>query len=88
MNVSTLVEFDRESNGDAGKVLMLPIVISDSGKPKQTATRYLPVIIGDKNDNPMYDGTKRIHIFNYKGIISSVFWGFSTLFQGFKYIVY
>jgi len=46
---------------------MVPIVTRDSGSPPQSAIRYLKIVIGDKNDNPMFDGTSTIHVYNYKG---------------------
>ena len=65
MNLTTQVQFDRE--GKLGKVLQVPIWITDSGNPRMSAVRYLPVTIGDKNDNPMFDGTKHIFVYNYQG---------------------
>ena len=55
--------FDREER----KEYAIPIVISDSGKPAQTATSTLTVVIGDLNDNSMYDGYSSILVYNYRG---------------------
>lgn len=57
------VQFDRE----ARKSYQIPIAITDSGKPPMTGTSFLNVIIGDKNDNAMKDGSSTIFVYNYKG---------------------
>ena len=58
--------FDREQR----KEYAIPIVISDSGKPvSQTATSTLTVVVGDRNDSPMFDGTSSILVYNYRGLL-------------------
>lgn len=57
------VTFDREMR----KSYLIPIAITDSGKPPQTDTSILTVIIGDRNDNPMEEGSSNIFVYNYKG---------------------
>ncbi|XP_054009965.1 DE-cadherin isoform X1 [Hylaeus anthracinus] len=57
------VEFDREKR----KNYNIPIAITDSGQPPMTGTSTLTVIIGDKNDNPMSEGSSSIFVYNYKG---------------------
>ncbi len=62
----------------------VPIVISDSGKPKsQSATSTLTVIIGDRNDNPMFDGQSSILVYNYKGPLPAEFTEFYRVFPVF-----
>lgn len=63
MEVWSKVMFDREE----AKSYDVPIQVSDSGKPPQSAVRYLKVVVGDENDNPMTDGSKEIRVFSYKG---------------------
>ncbi|XP_033248054.1 DE-cadherin isoform X1 [Drosophila miranda] len=57
------VMFDREEQ----KEYYIPIRISDSGVPRQSAVSILHLIIGDVNDNAMTEGSSRIFIYNYKG---------------------
>lgn len=57
------VKFDRE----ARKSYEIPVSIKDSGHPPQTGVSKLKVIIGDKNDNPMSDGSSSIFVYNYAG---------------------
>ncbi|XP_037950798.1 DE-cadherin-like [Teleopsis dalmanni] len=57
------VQFDREQQ----KEYFIPIRISDSGQPRQSAVSILHLIIGDVNDNAMTEGSSRIFIYNYKG---------------------
>jgi hypothetical protein len=47
MTVTPLVVFDREA-AFPGKAILLPIIVTDSGKPPQTATRIVTIVIGDK----------------------------------------
>lgn len=61
--LNALEQFDRELQ----KVYKIPIKISDSGHPQQTAISYFTVIIGDVNDNAMEEGESDIFIYNYKG---------------------
>lgn len=69
LDVSSLQTVDRE--GPWGKILMVPILTRDSGSPPQNATRYLKIEIGDKNDNPMFDGVSTIHVYNFRGQLPS-----------------
>ncbi|RWS06307.1 Pt1-cadherin-like protein [Dinothrombium tinctorium] len=55
--------FDREIQ----KEYYIPIIISDSGFPPMSATNTLTVIIGDRNDNRMRAGSKRILVYSFKG---------------------
>lgn len=57
------VTFDRE----ARKSYDIPVSITDHGFPTQTGVSKLTVIIGDKNDNPMSDGSSSIFVYNYDG---------------------
>ncbi|XP_012283328.1 DE-cadherin [Orussus abietinus] len=57
------VVFDREER----KSYEIPIAITDSGIPPMTGTSTLTVIIGDRNDNAMEDGSSSIFVYNYKG---------------------
>lgn len=58
------VTFDREDR----KSYEIPVSITDSGRPNtQTGVSKLTVIIGDKNDNPMSDGSSSIFVYNYDG---------------------
>lgn len=57
------VMFDREEQ----KEYFIPILISDSGEPKQSKVNTLHLIIGDENDNPMKEGRSRIFVYNYNG---------------------
>lgn len=54
--------FDREQR----KEYAIPIVIVDTGSPRQTGTSTLTVIIGDQNDNDMEDGESKIFVYKYK----------------------
>ncbi|XP_069678927.1 DE-cadherin [Periplaneta americana] len=62
-NLEAKVRFDREQQ----KKYLIPIAITDSGKPPQTGTSTLTVEIGDENDNPMKEGHSSIFVYNYKG---------------------
>ena len=66
-HLKALREFDREYR----KNYLIPIVIADNGVPKQSATSMLNVVIGDRNDNPMTNGTSSILVYNYKVSIKS-----------------
>lgn len=57
------VQFDREEQ----KEYFIPIMITDSGVPKQSNVSILHLIIGDVNDNAMMDGESSIFVYNYKG---------------------
>lgn len=45
---------------------MVPILITDSGKPSQSNVSWVTVIIGDINDNIMYPGESKIFVYKYK----------------------
>jgi len=55
-------DFDRELKRE----YVIPILISDSGHPPQSEISKLKVIIGDRNDNPMYPGESKIFVYKYK----------------------
>ncbi|KAH8372765.1 hypothetical protein KR009_004527 [Drosophila setifemur] len=57
------VQFDREKQ----KEYFIPIRISDSGVPRQSAVSILHLVIGDVNDNAMSEGSSRIFIYNFRG---------------------
>ncbi|EDV36495.1 uncharacterized protein Dana_GF12987 [Drosophila ananassae] len=57
------VEFDREQQ----KEYFIPIRISDSGVPRQSAVSILHVVIGDINDNAMSEGSSTIFVYNFRG---------------------
>lgn len=57
------VKFDREEQ----KYYDIPIGVTDSGTPPQTATSILRLIIGDINDNEAQNGSSEIFVYNYKG---------------------
>lgn len=61
--VSTKQELDRETQ----KEYHVPIMIKDNGVPQLTSTNYLTVVVGDRNDNKMFPGSKTIFVYNYKG---------------------
>lgn len=56
------VVFDREEK----KFYLIPIKVSDSGTPVMTGVSILKVIIGDRNDNAMKNGSSSIFVYNYK----------------------
>lgn len=66
--VTTLRSFDREKQ----KEYYMPIVMRDSGIPRMNGTNTLTIIIGDKNDNPHYEGHKNITVYNYRGLCSAL----------------
>lgn len=55
--------YDRE----AQKEYFIPIMVSDSGYPRQKNVSILHLIIGDINDNPMKEGHSNIFVYNFKG---------------------
>ncbi|XP_054281690.1 neural-cadherin-like [Macrosteles quadrilineatus] len=61
--ITSLRTFDREEQ----KQYLVPILIQDSGSPRQTGTSTLTVVIGDINDNFMSPGEKDILVYNYMG---------------------
>jgi hypothetical protein len=57
------VRFDREER----KSYDIPVAITDHGELPLTGISKLTVIIGDKNDNEMRDGSSAIFVYNYNG---------------------
>ncbi|KAM6977861.1 LOW QUALITY PROTEIN: neural-cadherin [Aplochiton taeniatus] len=55
--------FDRERQ----KQFLLPVVMSDSGRPAKTVTNTLTVTIGDQNDHAHQSGEKEIFINSHRG---------------------
>lgn len=55
--------FDRERQ----KEYLIPIVMSDSGRPVKTVTSTLTVTIGDQNDHAHTAGEKKIFINSHPG---------------------
>lgn len=52
------------------KVIKVPVLMRDSGRPSQSGINYLSVTIGDVNDNLHYSGVKKILVYDYKGSVS------------------
>lgn len=52
------------------KVIRVPVLMRDSGRPSQSGINYLSVTIGDVNDNLHYSGVKKILVYDYKGSVS------------------
>ncbi|CDW56179.1 Cadherin C and Laminin G 2 and Cadherin domain co ntaining protein [Trichuris trichiura] len=61
LEVKATVKFDREDG--QGKILYVPIYVRDNGTPPMHAIRFLEVVVGDKNDNPMTDGEAVIQVY-------------------------
>ncbi|XP_062845988.1 neural-cadherin [Trichomycterus rosablanca] len=61
--ITALRAFDRERQ----KEFLLPVIMTDSGKPPKTVTSTLTVIIGDKNDHAHVAGEKKIYINSHRG---------------------
>ncbi|XP_035376990.1 neural-cadherin [Electrophorus electricus] len=61
--VTALRAFDRERQ----KEFLLPVIMTDSGKPPQTVTSTLTITIGDKNDHAHIAGEKKIYINTHRG---------------------
>lgn len=59
--LSSLCSLDREKQ----KEYLIPILITDSGKPAMTGTSTLTVVVGDINDHKMEPGSKEILVYNY-----------------------
>jgi hypothetical protein len=73
MTIVPTQQFDREQS-PPGKELEIPVVITDAGG--MSVERSVFVIIGDKNDNPMTDGTVDITLYSYLGQMSSTSIGY------------
>ncbi|XP_029949454.1 neural-cadherin-like [Salarias fasciatus] len=61
--LTALRTFDRERQ----KEFLIPIVMSDSGRPAKTVTSTLTVTIGDQNDHAHVAGEKKIFINSHRG---------------------
>ncbi|XP_049326854.1 neural-cadherin [Astyanax mexicanus] len=61
--VTALRAFDRERQ----KQFLLPVIMTDSGKPPKTVTSTLTITIGDKNDHAHLPGEKKIYINSHRG---------------------
>ncbi|XP_066511028.1 neural-cadherin-like [Hoplias malabaricus] len=61
--ITALRAFDRERQ----KEFILPVIMTDSGKPPKTVTSTLTITIGDKNDHPHLTGEKKIYINSHRG---------------------
>lgn len=69
--LTALRMFDRERQ----KEFLIPVVMSDSGRPAKTVTSTLTVTIGDQNDHPHMAGDKEIFINSHRGKESSIPFG-------------
>ncbi|XP_027137362.1 neural-cadherin [Larimichthys crocea] len=61
--LTALRTFDRERQ----KEFLIPIIMSDSGRPAKTVTSTLTVTIGDQNDHAHVAGEKKIFINSHRG---------------------
>lgn len=61
--ITALRAFDRERQ----KEFLLPVIMTDSGKPPKTVTSTLTITIGDKNDHAHVAGQKKIYINSHRG---------------------
>uniref|UniRef100_A0AAY4EQZ0 Uncharacterized protein n=1 Tax=Denticeps clupeoides TaxID=299321 RepID=A0AAY4EQZ0_9TELE len=61
--ITTLRAFDRERQ----KEFLLPIIMTDSGRPPMTVTNTLTITIGDENDHAHSAGEKEIYINSHRG---------------------
>ncbi|XP_036440182.1 neural-cadherin [Colossoma macropomum] len=61
--IMALRAFDRERQ----KEFLLPVIMTDSGKPPKTVTSTLTITIGDKNDHAHLAGEKKIYINSHRG---------------------
>ena len=56
--VKTKVSMDREER----RMLLIPLLVSDSGSPVASATVTLTLSVIDVNDNPMKPAKKTVHV--------------------------
>lgn len=63
-----LVKFDREEK----KFYNIPILVTDSGTPRQSSVSILKVIIGDRNDNAAKDGSSEIFVYKYEKLLKDI----------------
>uniref|UniRef100_A0A3B5AX65 Cadherin domain-containing protein n=1 Tax=Stegastes partitus TaxID=144197 RepID=A0A3B5AX65_9TELE len=77
--LTALRTFDRERQ----KEFLIPIIMSDSGRPAKTVTSTLTVTIGDQNDHAHVAGEKKIFINSHRGekVISNTRLLYSPLYQ-------
>uniref|UniRef100_A0A665WCA6 Cadherin domain-containing protein n=1 Tax=Echeneis naucrates TaxID=173247 RepID=A0A665WCA6_ECHNA len=61
--LTALRMFDRERQ----KEFLIPVIMSDSGRPAKTVTSTLTVTIGDQNDHAHGAGEKKIFINSHRG---------------------
>ncbi|XP_061758299.1 neural-cadherin-like [Nerophis ophidion] len=62
--LTALRTFDRERQKD----FLIPVVMSDSGRPAHTATCTLTVTIGDQNDHAHLGGHKEVFFYRHRGL--------------------
>ncbi|XP_061877314.1 neural-cadherin isoform X1 [Entelurus aequoreus] len=62
--LTALRTFDRERQRD----FLIPVVMSDSGRPAHTVTSTLTVTIGDQNDHAHRGGQKEIFFYSHRGL--------------------
>lgn len=72
--LTALRTFDRERQ----KEFLIPIIMSDSGRPAKTVTSTLTVTIGDQNDHAHVAGEKKIFINSHRGKTVSLSLGCSV----------
>uniref|UniRef100_A0A3P8S674 Si:ch211-186j3.6 n=1 Tax=Amphiprion percula TaxID=161767 RepID=A0A3P8S674_AMPPE len=67
--LTALRTFDRERQ----KEFLIPIILSDSGRPAKTVTSTLTVTIGDQNDHAHVAGEKKIFINSHRVLLLGIF---------------
>uniref|UniRef100_A0A3B4U9F9 Cadherin domain-containing protein n=1 Tax=Seriola dumerili TaxID=41447 RepID=A0A3B4U9F9_SERDU len=67
--LTALRMFDRERQ----KEFLIPIIMSDSGRPPKTVTSTLTVTIGDQNDHAHVAGEKKIFINSHRVLLLGIF---------------
>uniref|UniRef100_A0A8C7PBT5 Neural-cadherin-like n=1 Tax=Oncorhynchus mykiss TaxID=8022 RepID=A0A8C7PBT5_ONCMY len=61
--LTALRRFDRERQRE----FLLPVVMTDSGRPPMTVTNTLTITVGDQNDNAHQEGEKEIYFHSRRG---------------------
>uniref|UniRef100_A0A673XXT8 Neural-cadherin-like n=1 Tax=Salmo trutta TaxID=8032 RepID=A0A673XXT8_SALTR len=61
--LTALCRFDRERQRE----FLLPVVMTDSGRPPMTVTNTLTITVGDQNDNAHQEGEKEIYVHSRRG---------------------
>ncbi|XP_055789881.1 neural-cadherin-like [Salvelinus fontinalis] len=61
--LTALRRFDRERQRE----FLLPVVMTDSGRPPMTVTNTLTITVGDQNDNAHQEGEKEIYVHRRRG---------------------